>query len=122
MHGQCGGIACAKDPGGGDIETLAELIVEYDGEVVSAVVLGRERVAVVQNLAFAVEEVGGATPCIGNPASKLTKITLCEEFNAIGPPVAHAYEVFPSLGGAEGSHAIFILNEIGHALVVTLKG
>ena len=42
LHGQCGGIACAKDPGGGDIETLAELIVEYNGEVVSAVVLGRQ--------------------------------------------------------------------------------
>ena len=41
-----------------------------------------------------------------------------EEFDAVGPAVADAYEVFPSSGGTEGRGTVAVFNDVVHVFVV----
>ena len=122
MHGESQGVARGEDPCGADVDFLVELIGKDDRDVVSAVVLGRERDAVVEAHALAVELVHGAAPCIANPTCEFAYAALHQEFHAVGPTVTEDDHVLPIVWGTEQCHAVFVFQEIFHVLVVALNG
>ena len=97
LFGKGGGVAGGIDPRGTDIAAVAELVVEHNTQIVPPVILGRERLAIIDNLVFAVEEAHGAAPRVADPAGETADVALRQQLETIAPPTAGIDEAFPIL-------------------------
>ena len=88
----------------------------------SAVVFGRERLAVVQFLSRAVEETVGMAPSVAKPAGESAEALLGKEFNTVSPSASHAHLLFPSLRAAPERGAVLVFKQVVHILVIALDG
>ena len=115
-------VATAKDPCTTDVESVAELVLHGNTDVVATVVFSRKHLAVVDFHAFAVELTFGVGPSVANPACCLAEAALHEKFYTIRPTFAEADLVIPGFGRTEKRSAILVFQKVVHLFVVAFDG
>ena len=120
LGGEGDGVARGEDPRGADVDAVAELIVGHHADVVPPVVLGRERVAIVEHLSLTVEEAHRAAPGVAHPAREVPYLALRQHLDTVAPSTARHDEILPVLAAAEEGGAVLVLDEVIHIFVVGL--
>ena len=91
-------VAAAEDPRAAEVDTIVELVLHGNAEVVTAVVFGGKHLALVDDHTLAVKLPLGMCPSVAYPTCGLAERTLHKELHTVGPAFTHADFVFPVLG------------------------
>ena len=94
-------VAAAEDPCATEVETVAELMLHGDAEVVTAVVFGGKHLPLVEDHTFTVELSLGVCPGVADPARCLAEAALHKQLYTVGPAFAHTDFLIPALRRAE---------------------